>query len=326
MDNQINKERSSETALKKKSRIAPVLIGVVCAVLIVIVVTVIFYSNAPSRQLEKQMKLADKYLLDLDYENAILAYKEAIAINPKNEEAYVKLTDLYKLLASQAEKEGDLNKAANYYELVKGVAEEGLKNVESDVLRKTINELESPQMVAKGKEVTEEEGEIENLSYETSDPRNWWVFGGDNSVEQYYETDTGFLRIRYWLDENGNITKSDRAEFDERGVCVADESFDANGNTVSKGKHIVDDNGQTKEILYSNPDGSLHERHVLEWKDSWNQHDPTAWPIKKEYVYDAEGNLISDDVIWYHYIYLGSLDNPDPSDEGYVRLADALNK
>ena len=62
MDNQINKERSSETALKKKSRIAPVLIGVVCAVLIVIVVTVVFYSNAPSRQLEKQMKLADKYV------------------------------------------------------------------------------------------------------------------------------------------------------------------------------------------------------------------------------------------------------------------------
>ncbi len=52
------------------------------------------YMSSPQR-LEKLLSLGDKYLAELDYENALLAFEKALEINPENERAYIGITKSY---------------------------------------------------------------------------------------------------------------------------------------------------------------------------------------------------------------------------------------
>ena len=45
-------------------------------------------ATSASRKSARQVDLGNKYLSELDYEQAVLSFKEAIKIDPKNEEAY----------------------------------------------------------------------------------------------------------------------------------------------------------------------------------------------------------------------------------------------
>lgn len=71
--------------------IAAVLIAVITAAII----SIIAIQATPANRLKRQLRLAQKYLNEMNYEQAVLAYKEAIAIDPKCEEAYLAIADIY---------------------------------------------------------------------------------------------------------------------------------------------------------------------------------------------------------------------------------------
>jgi len=72
-----------------------IIIGAILAVCI-IAAGVLFISGASTAaRLEKQLELANKYLLDLDYEAAIYAFEKAIEIDPKNVDARLGLAKAY---------------------------------------------------------------------------------------------------------------------------------------------------------------------------------------------------------------------------------------
>ena len=83
MDHSQNSQMTDVTVKKKKSWIIPVIIGGVLLFLTLIAsVVLITVFAVPKAGLKKHLNLGDKYLTDMDYENAILAYKDAIEIDP----------------------------------------------------------------------------------------------------------------------------------------------------------------------------------------------------------------------------------------------------
>ena len=72
-----------------------IIISIVIFLAIVAIASVISYKNRPVQKLKRQLSLGDKYLSEMKYEEAILAYEAAIAIEPKSEEAYIGLANAY---------------------------------------------------------------------------------------------------------------------------------------------------------------------------------------------------------------------------------------
>ena len=60
-----------------------------------IAVLVLIPTSAKAKKVEEQLNLGAKYLSELDYEQAIVAYEAVIKIDPKCEEAYLALADIY---------------------------------------------------------------------------------------------------------------------------------------------------------------------------------------------------------------------------------------
>jgi len=56
---------------------------------------VLLPTSAKAKKVEEQLDLGAKYLSELDYEQAIVAYEAVIKIDPKCEEAYLALADIY---------------------------------------------------------------------------------------------------------------------------------------------------------------------------------------------------------------------------------------
>ncbi|MBR0092594.1 MAG: tetratricopeptide repeat protein [Lachnospiraceae bacterium] len=83
--------------LKKKSRkTAIIIVSAVVTILVAGTITgILVYSNSPSRRLQKQLDLGNRYLSDLDYEQAVAAYEAALTIDPKSAEAYQGLADIH---------------------------------------------------------------------------------------------------------------------------------------------------------------------------------------------------------------------------------------
>jgi tetratricopeptide (TPR) repeat protein len=95
MENEMN----SQVVEKKKNKALPVIIAVAIVVVVGACIggLVLFRSiTKPQRELKKQLAIADKYLSEADYENAILAYEDALVIDPKNTEAFVGIISAYR--------------------------------------------------------------------------------------------------------------------------------------------------------------------------------------------------------------------------------------
>ncbi len=75
----------------------PVLIVVISVIVVIAVVAAIMLipKVASADKLTKQLNLGEKYLSELNYEQAVIAYTEAIAIDPKNPDAYIGLAEAY---------------------------------------------------------------------------------------------------------------------------------------------------------------------------------------------------------------------------------------
>lgn len=129
----------NEVVVKKKS---PIVIFVIIAVLLVagIVIAILFISgNSKGKRLQKQLELGQKYLTDLDYENAILAYKAAIEIDPKCEDAYLGIAKVEEKLLAEIEAGENTEELRGLLEETSSILGEVPKQIDSSALRKKID-------------------------------------------------------------------------------------------------------------------------------------------------------------------------------------------
>ncbi len=121
---------ASDTVIEKKKRNTGLVIAVVAVAVLLIAVGVLIFvmSDSPEKKYEEQLKLAERYLDELDYDKAIAAYRAAIDIDPKAEDAYLGLADAY------VEK-GELQAAID-------ILKEGLEKTENMAMEEQLAELE----------------------------------------------------------------------------------------------------------------------------------------------------------------------------------------
>ena len=83
--------------MKNKSRLVIVIIFAIVATIVIGFIS--YSSGSTARKLKVQLDLGHQYLNDLDYENAVTAFKEALAIAPGNKKAISGFTEANKGLS-----------------------------------------------------------------------------------------------------------------------------------------------------------------------------------------------------------------------------------
>ena len=88
---------SEETKVVMKKRNKTIVIGAVAliAIILVTVLATVVSKSASAKKSEEHLSLGEKYLSELDYEQAIASYLAVIEIDSKNVDAYLGLADAY---------------------------------------------------------------------------------------------------------------------------------------------------------------------------------------------------------------------------------------
>ena len=114
----------AELVGRKKSK-APIFIIIGVVVLLAVVGVVIFLVISKSgSSYDKKIRAAEKYLDELDYEQAIAYYQAAIDINPDSLEAYIGLADVYLAMADYKPK-----KAEKYFNKALHIIDDAIENI-----------------------------------------------------------------------------------------------------------------------------------------------------------------------------------------------------
>ena len=112
-------ENYTSTEIKKKKKwVIPVAIAsaILLFAAIASIIVIVGIVAVPKARIKKQLELGEKYITEMDYENAVLAYREAIQIDPRNEEAYIGLAEAYEEWAEQCIDEGNTDKAVKIFD------------------------------------------------------------------------------------------------------------------------------------------------------------------------------------------------------------------
>ena len=88
--------------MKENKKQIGIILGIISVVIAIIAgIIVINKKTAPSRELSKALDLGNKFLTELNYEEAVIAFNRAIEIDPMNVDAYVGIADAYIGLTNQ---------------------------------------------------------------------------------------------------------------------------------------------------------------------------------------------------------------------------------
>lgn len=237
---------------QQKIRIGIIAAGLVLVVAIVAVVIVTVGGSASAYN--SHMELAQQYLDELQYEQAIAEYKAAIEIEPKNEEAYLALADIYVQL-------GD-------YEAALAILNQGLGETGDKKLVAVLEKIQD-QHVEIRKQEEQAEKEVESTEEMQNDKNTGstrqeyyddgsygiWEYNGNGKVLKYtkyyasgaissineyagngtcvksvFYYESGVMRGITERNENGNWMKSNF--YYESGVNQQIVEFDENGKTI----------------------------------------------------------------------------------------------
>ena len=96
-------------------------------------------ANIKSMRVNAQMKSAQKYLLEEDYEKAIVKLEKTIAIDPKNVDAYILLAKAYQEADMQEEAEEIIDKIRD----INGVVKYLIITIKQELLEMLMNYIGS---------------------------------------------------------------------------------------------------------------------------------------------------------------------------------------
>ena len=139
---------------KNKGDSVKIAILSICIVAVLAVIGVIVFINTPAQRLKRQVKLGDKYLSELNYEDAIMAYGLAVSIDPRNTAGYIGLAEVFLKMED--------------YESAKAIIERGMKKTRDDEAFDLMYKKAEGELSRSKKEeinnITDSSTEIESLS------------------------------------------------------------------------------------------------------------------------------------------------------------------
>lgn len=211
--------------MNNKKKIAVFLLGIGVLAITGLMIF-LFYLNSDTIKVNHQLELAQQYLLEKEYEQAIAAFNTVTEIDPKNVEAYIKLAQAYT-------DNGDLENAIKTLE--KGYEETKAKELQE---LKVIHTEELAQIKASKQEetvlMTDIKSQLEGSEIATTD-----ITLSESTLqsEEITPIQTGFVtqdRELYYY-EQGNIVTG-WFEVNSKCYCAKPD-----GRLYRDGKYEVDD-------------------------------------------------------------------------------------
>lgn len=134
-----------------KSRALPVVAIVLSVVIMTIIAGAIIYNGSDVAKIRKQLDLGQKYLSEMNYEEAVVAFNQAITIDPRSADAYLGLADAYLGM-------GDMEAALEALKTgAEATGDERLKERLDEVLRR----IEEERAAKEAKGEAEEDADVE---------------------------------------------------------------------------------------------------------------------------------------------------------------------
>lgn len=219
-----------------KEKIIIVCVAVV-ALIAIIVIAMNVNANKSNNELQKLLDLGNKYLAEMDYEQAIVAFQNAIDIDPKCEDAYDALIDIYIEL-------GDYDSALEITQM----AMENVDNVDyfaeriievnelvnqQQLLAKEKNEIDKTKIEQKDKvDVSEEE--TSELNTETSENEQEKSTSIQEEVDENQESSETSTQTENENTDTSNVSANE-TNYAQTGVAypislVVVGYFDEEGN------------------------------------------------------------------------------------------------
>jgi len=295
---------------KKTILVLPVLIIVFCAFALFIY----FFSSArESDKYSKKIALAQRYFDDMEYEKAIAAFKEAITINPKNEDAYFGLADIYIAIAEDGVDEyyellgeGNDSKAEKAFEnAINAIdsAEATLKKYEKNVGSKVPDKYQK-KLDALGEEI-DELSDAASISQTTGDLSEE-VVGLDEEIDDSPEAEEIFndraelnKLASIYTECGGLYYGEDSIDYDNMGVFLWWYSIwygaeDRKGRVVYKGYSTGTDQAELRFISHSDANDILNEIFYGDINVPVDLHndDIFSWLYSGDKLYPYDGGYI----------------------------------
>lgn len=183
-----NVDKASGKSVGKKWGI----IGAIVVVLIAVIVGIAIY-NTPANRISRLLDLGNRYLDEQDYEQAAIAFNKAIAIDPKNVDAYLGLADAY---LGMDDLQAALDTLQKGYELTN---DERLK-VRLDEVEKLMQQGQTAEEVQQAAEDADEPEETDTLEQLDSE--------GEESGSEGERSDENIATDEVQDEAGGDITLS----------------------------------------------------------------------------------------------------------------------
>lgn len=287
----------------KNNKKIPFIIGLSVIVIICLLAAALL-ANSDGRKVKKYLKNANEYLLELDYDNAILAFEQVLDIDPENVEAYRGVINAYM-------QKGTLEKALKYAEKAykKTKLEEFNEQIETISMMINDHENETTEDIVESDNDIGNATETDNVnvseaeSTEESSEGTRYVL----SKELHYSNNSLTNIIEYTLDEAGNVVSrydSSRDkhffnEYDEEGRLIKEWIYDETDG-YEECQYTYDEKGRRihKTVRFESENEHYnYESYSYNEKGLLSTIRNSFYYFKYELRYDDKNNLIRKDCL-----------------------------
>ena len=317
-DTQIKKENT-------KTRLF-LIIGIAAALLLVAAVVItLSYRNSDSYRHARQIELGERYLREMDYEQAVAEFLRAIEIEPRDPQGYIGAAEAYVALGLHEEAieilaaGHEVTGSEEIWELM--VAYEAMLGVNDTVVQgggdangaqpDTAGQGNNA-VIDTGPEVTgprTERWDYEDGGYSIDefDAAGKWVktthYNSDGAVQSYQESEhdtAGNLVKNTVYSPDGTVLSYWENEYNAAGNMVKMTYYNPDGTVVSYSEYEHDTAGNLVKSMNYNPDGTVmiyleHEHDAAGNLVKGTSYNPDGTVRgHREYEYDAAGNLIKE--------------------------------
>ncbi len=130
--------------MESKVKINRIIVIIIAVLVTVVAIGLVVFSNSPSQRVRKQLELGQKYLSELNYEQAVAAFKEALNIEPGNADAQSGIVDTYVAWSADMVSQSEFEAAVAVLDEARTVLPDNqeLNDFEADIYLKWAQEYE----------------------------------------------------------------------------------------------------------------------------------------------------------------------------------------
>ena len=203
---------------------AKIIIAVLVVFICALVGTVVVFSNSSSRKLEKQLNLAQHYLEELNYEQAIASFEFVLSIDPMNAEAYLGLAEVYI--------------RNNGYDEAFEIANKGYELTGGQGLQRLIDMIESGNIYASNGWT------MKNTTYDGA--------GAFLYSHEYTYNKKGQIVSVIWRDSTEEIKDTIELKYDDEGNTLVGFGFNVDSGELTRNEYVRSGNTYTEYVYFGN--------------------------------------------------------------------------